>query len=102
MTSAYFGSLNDACMILTEKKVRRYYLNYLLENTSTTAEVHEINMGGWTLFECFLLPHYELIQISKERNKLHCLDAEDGFQDHALQIMTMIANQLQHQIISGR
>ena len=89
-------------MIVTEKKVRRYYLNYLLENLNTTVEVHEINMGGWTLYECFLLPHYELIQISKERNKLHCLDAEDGFQDHALQIMTMIANQLQHQIISGR
>lgn len=88
-------------MIAIEKEISRYYINYRLGQTNATAEVHEINMGGWTLYECFLLPHYTLIQIGTERNVLHCLDVEDGLQEHASSIMTMIANQLQLKLITG-
>ena len=74
-------------MMTLEKEIQTFTLNYSFKNDNKEVEVHEIDMDGWILFECFMQPCNSLIQIvfDLDTQTFQCLDinAEDD-EEHAL------------------
>jgi hypothetical protein len=50
--------------IMGKKEVQWFLVSYSFEDALFLAEVHEIDMSGWTLFECMMLPSLEVIYLA--------------------------------------
>lgn len=64
-------------MRLTERQLGSYHITYTVAEISTEVEIHEIDMGGWVLYECFILPEYSIIQIISDHESLHLFEEEN-------------------------
>lgn len=80
--------------MIQEKQLCRFKLTYMLEDQLLHAEVHQIDMGGWVMFECFLLPDYSVVHIACENEGMYYLDMEDDIRDHANAIVASIKMKL--------
>lgn len=64
-------------MRIDEKTLGFYKVSYTLEDLKSEVEIHETDMGGWILYECFILPDYTLIQIVSDFESLHLIDEDE-------------------------
>jgi hypothetical protein len=74
-----------------------FLATFTREGLTYTADVHEIHMGGWVLFECFLFPHHTVIYFSldEDTNELEWIDM-DGEDDP--EHVTVLLSTLQERI----
>lgn len=56
-----------------------FLATFTRDGLTYTADVHEIHMGGWVLYECFLFPHPTVIyfNLDEETNELEWIDMGD-------------------------
>jgi len=58
-----------------------FTLTYVKHHQAEVVEIHEIDMEGWTLFECFVLPVYDVHYFSwnEETARPEWINMDDGF-----------------------
>jgi hypothetical protein len=63
----------------TEKEVNFFISRLHINNISQTAEIHEVDMSGWVLFECYLHPAETVVYIGwdEEAHVPEWIDMED-------------------------
>ena len=47
----------------SEKEINFFITRLQTGDVQQTAEIHEIDMGGWVLFECFLYPAQTVVYV---------------------------------------
>ena len=64
----------------SEKELNFFITRLRAGEVQQTAEIHEIDMGGWRLFECFLHPAQTVVYIGwdEDAHQPEWIDMEDG------------------------
>ena len=85
-------------MPVTSLSASEKELNFFITRLQTggiqqTAEIHEIDMGGWILFECFLHPAQTVVYVGwdEDAHEPEWIDMEEGaLPEYATQLSHVI------------
>lgn len=75
----------------TERELSFFIAPLFVDDIKQTAEIHEIDMCGWRLFECFLYPAQTVVYIGWDE-EAHAPEWIDMEEDMAPDFATLLTN----------
>ena len=79
----------------TEKELSVFITRLRFGNLMQTVEIHEVDMCGWRLFECFLANTVIYISWDEDAAEPEWIDMEEGFEQEYAEMLVRAINEQQ-------